>query len=205
MASRSARRQTVRATWSWAAPGAPPGNRKLVSGPTTALNSSMSRSSFSMWRGSTVGTGWRAWLVGRRGEVRAEVEQLVLDRRQLGRQPLAQPRRERHPDLRVELVDRAVRCHPLANPWAPAGRRPARSSPRRRSSCRSSSGVACGHCPAAAGRTVALPVDLVRGFVLPSVGHRWKTSRHNVVFGGTSAARAGREAGDHHRVCHQGR
>ena len=41
--------------------------------------------------------------------------------------------------------------------------------------------------------------------LLPSLGHRWKTSRQHVVFGGTSAARAGREAGDHHRVCHQGR
>ena len=29
--------------------------------------------------------------------------------------------------------------------------------------------------------------------------------RQQFVFGGPSAARAGREAGDHHRVCHQGR
>ena len=60
-------------------------------------------------------------------------------------------RRERHADRRVELVDRAVGRAPAGNPWRPAGRRRGRSSPRRRSSCRSWSGAACGHCPAAAG------------------------------------------------------
>src|SRR5206468_2746227 len=63
VAWRSALRQIVRATWSAAAPGEPPGNKKLASGPTTSLSSSISPSSRSIWRGSTVGTGWRAWLL----------------------------------------------------------------------------------------------------------------------------------------------
>ena len=46
--SRSARRQTVRATGSWAAPGDPPGSWKWARGPTTSLSSSI-RCSRSAW------------------------------------------------------------------------------------------------------------------------------------------------------------
>ena len=214
VASRSARRQIVRATCSWAAPSDPPGSRKLASGPTTSLSSSISRSSFSMWRVSTVGTGWRAWLVGRRRQVGPEVEQLVLDERQLRGQALAQPGRQRDPDLRVELVDGAVGRRRAGSPWARAGRHRARSGPRPRSGCRSSSGAASNHRPTRATASWHAPVTSgsepghLPHHAQPATirrSYKRKTSHHHVVFGGTSAARAGTEAGDHHRVCHHGR
>ena len=162
-----------------------------------------------MWRCWTVGTGWRAWLVGRRGEVGPEVEELVLDGRQLGGQPLAQADREGHPDVRVELVDRAVGLHPERV----LGDALAATQP--------------GH-PFVAGLGVD-PVEAWHATIVPhaaaprgadgrvsafaALGHpcyhpsviEMEDNTSHVVYGGTSAARAGREAGDHHRVCHQGR
>ncbi len=65
-----------------------------------------------MCRGWTVGTGWRSWLVAGVARSEPEIEQLVLDRRQLGGQSLAQPERQGHADLRVELVHRPVCLDP---------------------------------------------------------------------------------------------
>src|SRR4051794_18723218 len=135
------------------------------------------------------------------GKVRAEVEQLVLDERQFSCEPLAQACGKRDADLRVELVDRAVRFHPLGilrdalptaesghplvaglrvdpvEPWHPP------IVPHASGPAFAASSLACYH---------------------PSVIQMEDITSH-VVFGGTSAARAGTEAGDHHRVCHQGR
>ena len=75
-----------------------------------------------MWRGSTVGTGWRAWLVAGVARSAPRSNSWFWIGRQLGRQALAQAGRERDADLRVELVDRAVRLDPLrslATRWPP--------------------------------------------------------------------------------------
>ena len=143
MVSRSARRHTVRATWSCAAPADPPGSTKFVSGPTTALSSSMRRSRLSTWCGWTVGMRVAPLVVLGPAQVGTEVEQLVLDALELGRQAVGQAQRERDPDRGVELVDRAVGTHPRASPWTRGVHRRGRSCLRRRSSCRSSSVAAC--------------------------------------------------------------
>ena len=185
VASRSARRQIVRATWSCAAPGDPPGSRKLVSGPTTSLSSSIRRSSSSMWRASTVGTGWRAWLVAGVARSDPRSNSSFWMRRSSAARRSHRPGRERDPDLRVELVDRAVGLDPrrilgdalaAAEPGHPfvagLGVDPVES---RHGS----------HCPARRtdrarrGRPRAPAFAASGSRLLPSVGHR--NGRHHVT------------------------
>ncbi len=61
-------------------------------------------------------------------QVGPQVEELVLDRRELRSEPVGQAERQRDPDRRVQLVDRAVRAHPrgvLGHAPAPAEARQA--------------------------------------------------------------------------------
>ena len=104
-ASRSARRQTDRATCSRAAASVPPGSTKLVSGSSPALNRSQSASSASPSparraagpRPRRARTGRPRGRRVRSGRVRARPADSVPGRR------------EREPDQRVELVDGAER------------------------------------------------------------------------------------------------
>jgi hypothetical protein len=87
----------VRATWSWAAPGDPPGSRKLVSGPTTSLSSSISARAPRC--GALDGRDRVARLAAcRGGEVRPRSKSWFWMAGSSRGQPLAQPDRERHAD-----------------------------------------------------------------------------------------------------------
>ena len=77
--SRSARRQTVRATWRCAAPGLPPGRMKFSSGESSSERRSMSFSRATTWRSSIRGTGRLRLVLLEDAEIGAEMEELVLD------------------------------------------------------------------------------------------------------------------------------
>ena len=106
-ASRSARRQTARATCSRAASSVPPGRTKLFSSGSSALTRSQSCSSaVDLLLGDAQPVRRDAV---RDGEVGAEVEQLVLDARRAPAALSVEVAGEHEPDLRVELVDRRRR------------------------------------------------------------------------------------------------
>ena len=139
-ASRSARRQTVRATCRRAAASVPPGQDEAAQlRQSSALKRSQSRSSRRPAPGSRAAAprcpnGTR--------EVGAEVEELVLDARErLARCSAGQsPGERRQPELRVQLVTVAVGGDPRSRASRRASRRRARSRRRRRRACRSASG-----------------------------------------------------------------
>jgi hypothetical protein len=137
--SRSARRETVRQRWRCAASGEPPGRMKDRSGWSRAFIASISASSrvhlaFDHAQRRVGGLGVLLHLGA--AEVRAEVEEVVLDHGEL-RVQFARPRegargpRSSSPRPRCHRPARAARASP------PARRCRARFRPRRRSSCRS--------------------------------------------------------------------
>ena len=133
----------MRATCRCAEPGAPPGRMKFFERPDHLVQLVDQR----LERVDVARLDLRdrplALVLFEEAQVRAEVEQLVLDRRQRRRQARHQAVRQRHADRRVQLVDRCRRRRPAASPWRRAGRRRGRSSRRRPCACRSSSVWAC--------------------------------------------------------------
>jgi chromatin segregation and condensation protein Rec8/ScpA/Scc1 (kleisin family) len=80
----------------------------------------------------------RRKVVPRRGEIGAEVEQVVLDAPAVADEFAAAIHRQHRPaEHRVRLVDRADRLEPRRVLGQPRARRPARSCRRRRCGCRS--------------------------------------------------------------------
>ena len=110
--------RSARARCSAATAAEPLGRMKLVSGSSVAFIASISSSSRSTWLGDDA---QRAFDLAGRGDVGAEVEQLVLDAHAAGQRGLAAGQRgDGHADRGIGLVDLADRGHAQARLADPA-------------------------------------------------------------------------------------
>ena len=125
-AARSARRATVRATCSSAAPGVPPGRMNESSLGRCALNSSHQPSSRVTYSSVTRSGGYFGSGDDRVAQVGADVEQVVLHGGAAPRDIVGQlAQGQRHADRGVALVDVGVRGDPRIGLRRPARSRPA--------------------------------------------------------------------------------